>query len=101
MAAGRAHSLALCANGALFAFGRAAEGQCGHGLAGDSTLLPTRVEALSGVAIREVHAAADASAARADGAAAYRWGQLAPGVLAPTPVARPVPSDGAAEWWLA
>ena len=61
MAAGAAHSLALCTNGAVYSFGRNACGQCGGGPDAQDVLLPCRVIALDKAC--EVLAHGDASAA--------------------------------------
>jgi len=90
VAAGKAHSLALCSDGAVYSFGRATAGQCGQGVCGAATpavLVPTRVTALDGRAVREVQASADGSSALVASAALYRWG-VAPG----QPTAVPVPT---------
>ena len=102
VAAGRAHSLALCAGGAVFSFGKAAGGQCGHGLSGEETppiRRPCRVAALAGLAVVDVLASADASAALVAGPAEgatelYQWG-ASPSLPAPV-VALPVRTEGPA-----
>lgn len=89
VAAGSAHSLVLGADGAVYSFGKAAHGQCGHGTSGEHVLLPTRVEALAHEAVREVQAEAEASSALVVGSGTvrrYAWGQLggSEAVLLPT-----------------
>jgi len=78
VAAGGAHSLVLGADGAVYSFGSASHGQCGHGTRATHVLCPTRVEALRRVAVCEVHAQADASAALLSSTpgALYVWGEL-------------------------
>ena len=84
IAAGSAHSLALCSDGLVCSFGRATAGQCGHGASGDAApnvLVPTRVAALAALAcVRAVLAHGDASAAVLAGGAPggeqrYLWGR--------------------------
>ena len=104
VAAGRAHSLALCANGTVFAFGKTAAGQCGNGDTGDSAApvrRPTRVQALAGLAVRDLLAAADASAAVVESPEGvcqlYRWGTTPsqPATVLALPVRASAERDGA------
>jgi len=93
VAAGAAHSLALCTDGTVCSFGRAADGQCGTSGGGAAVLVPTRVDALAALDVREVRASADTSAAlvAAEPAAVlYRWGAVGSAVV-PLPRAEAAP----------
>lgn len=50
VAAGNKHSLAVGWDGALFTWGRSADGQCGHGDV-ERKAVPTRVQQLAGVCV--------------------------------------------------
>ena len=77
VAAGSAHSLALCAQGRCHTFGRSHQGQCGHRSAADEPL-PRCVPSLE--RLRSLSASGDMSAACVSAAERYSWGggELAP-----------------------
>jgi len=80
VAAGNAHSLALCARGRCHTFGRSHMGQCGHRSYADEPL-PRCVASLE--RLRSLSASADVSAACVSGTEQYVWGggELAPKVV--------------------
>jgi len=84
VAAGSAHSLALCAQGRCHTFGRSHLGQCGHRSAADEPL-PRCVASLE--RLRSLSASGDVSAACVSGAERYAWGggELAPQLVLAAP----------------
>jgi len=75
VAAGSAHSLALCERGHCHTFGRSHLGQCGHGSGPSSSvdeLLPRCVPTLKG--LRSLSATGDVSAAMVSETERYAWG---------------------------
>jgi hypothetical protein len=73
IAAGTAHTIANCARGRLFSFGRGGGGQCGHACTADE-LLPRPIDALAGVELAAVRARADTSEATTTAGDRYLWG---------------------------
>ena len=83
VAAGSAHSLALCAQGRCHTFGRSHQGQCGHRSDADEPL-PRCVASLE--RLRSLSASGDMSAACVSESERYTWGG---GELAPKLVVTP------------
>ena len=84
MAAGSAHSIALCTQGRCHTFGRSHLGQCGHRGAADEPL-PRCVASLE--RLRSLSASGDVSAACVSGTERYAWGggELAPKLVLVAP----------------
>eukprot|EP00929_Paragymnodinium_shiwhaense_P012782 TRINITY_DN12067_c0_g2_i1.p1 TRINITY_DN12067_c0_g2~~TRINITY_DN12067_c0_g2_i1.p1 ORF type:complete len:2068 (-),score=517.76 TRINITY_DN12067_c0_g2_i1:63-6266(-) len=74
VAAGEAHSGAVDQLGGLFTWGQGSHGRCGHGLATD-TAVPTRVESLLGVAIKQISFGLMHSVATTVKGQLYAWGK--------------------------
>jgi alpha-tubulin suppressor-like RCC1 family protein len=73
VAAGRWHSLALCAGGALYSWGGGMFGRLGHGDE-ESQTLPRPVAALSAVRVVSMSASAHHTLAVCEAGEAYSWG---------------------------
>ncbi|XP_043808553.1 ultraviolet-B receptor UVR8 isoform X2 [Manihot esculenta] len=75
ISAGYHHSCAITVDGELYMWGRNSNGQLGLGKKRQSVvLLPTKVEWLSGLAIKKVALASEHSIAVTDGGEALSWG---------------------------
>lgn len=96
VAAGSAHTLALCSDGTVVAWGSNGSGQLGDGTASDR-LLPaavstaTGVSALAGKSVKQIAAGANHSIALCTDGTLVSWGanasrQLATGTTVPSPV---------------
>ena len=80
VSAGRDHSLALTADGAVWSWGYGYQGRLGHGDT-QSQLLPKKVEAFAGRRVVAVSAGRDHSLALTAENAVFAWGQGGTGQL--------------------
>ena len=80
VSAGRFHSLALAADGAVWSWGSGGLGKLGHG-DWQQQLLPKKIEAFAGRRVVAVSAGSDHSLARVADGAVFTWGEGVDGCL--------------------